>query len=360
MEKIRKPTITEAAPALADLGRRRFVRKLGLLGAGLAVAGSPLGLRRLRAAPTTALGRISYQLSWIKNFQFAGEYIAEDRGYYEQSGLGVDLVAGGPTINSDPIVAAGRALVGQSSPDFMGNAVAKGAKLKCIGANYRKTIFCMISLAQTPLKGPEDLIGKRIGIQINNQVIWHAFLKLNRIDLARITTVPVQYDFGPLVSGEVDGFFGYLNDDVVHLQSTGHQIHFFPFSDFGYRMFTATYSVAADSLQDPARRAQLVAFMRGEIRGWQDAIRDPALAARLTVDVYGKGNGLEYQVEKASCVATNAVMEDAVTRQHGLFWMSPADVADTINTLAAGGVRATPDLFTNEILNEAYEGKTTL
>jgi len=334
------------------------VQTLGILGAGVALAGP--AVRRLRAAPAPALGRIRYQLSWIKNFQFAGEYVAEERGYYEQAGIGVDLVAGGPTISVDPIVATGRALVGQSSPDFMGNAVAKGARLKCIGANYRKTIFCMISLAQKPLREPGDMIGKRIGIQINNQVIWHAFLKLNRIDLGRLTTVPVQYDFGPLISGEVDGFFGYLNDDVVHLQSTGHDIHFFPFSDFGYKMFTATYSVAAESLQDPARRAQLVAFMRGEIRGWQDAIRDPDLAARLTVDTYGQGNGLDYRVERASCVATNPVMEDAVTRQHGLFWMSPGDVADTISTLAAAGVRSTPDLFTNEIINEAYEGKTIL
>jgi ABC-type nitrate/sulfonate/bicarbonate transport system substrate-binding protein len=336
------------------------VRGLGALGAGLALADTRLGARLLLADASPSLGRIAYQLSWIKNFQFAGEYIAEDRGYYGRYGLAVDLIAGGPTINSDPIVASGRALVGQSSPDFMSNAVAKGASLKCIGANYRKTIFCMISMAQSPLKTPQDMIGKKIGIAVNNQVIWHAFLKLNKIDVDRVNTVPVQFDFSPLVSGEVDGFFGYINDDVVQLKARGNDIYYFPFSDFDYKMFTGTYSVATDSLQDSAKRAQLVAFMKGEIRGWQDAIKDPDLSARLTVDVFGKGNGLDFAAEKASCVVTNGVMEDAVTRQHGLFWMSPADVADTITTLAAAGVRATPDMFTNEILEESYEGKTTL
>jgi ABC-type nitrate/sulfonate/bicarbonate transport system substrate-binding protein len=342
------------------MGRRGFVRGIGAWGAGLALADSALGAGVLLADGAPQLGRIAYQLSWIKNFQFAGEYIAEDRGYYGQFGVQVDLVAGGPTINSDPIVASGRALVGQSSPDFMTNAVAKGAALRCIGANYRKTVFCMISMARSPLREPGDMIGKRIGIQTNNLVIWHAFLKLNKIDVSRIRTVPVQFDFSPLVSGEVDGFFGYLNDDVVQLKSKGNDIHYFLFSDFGYKMFTATYSVAADSLRDRAKRAQLVAFMRGEIKGWQDAIRDPALGARLTVDVFGRGNGLDFSGELASCVATNAIMEDATTRQHGLFWMSPPDIGDTIATLAAAGVRATPDMFTNEILDEAYEGKTTL
>lgn len=324
----------------------------------MALAGPLAALRGL--AGEAPLGNVAYQLSWIKNFQFAGCYIAEERGYYAQAGVNVELLAGGPTLNADPIVASGRALVGQSSPDFMCNAVAKGAKLKCIGANYRQNIFCMISMARSPLRVPTDMIGKRIGIQVNNLVIWHAFLKLNRIDLSRITTVPVQFDFSPLVSGDVDGFFGYLNDDVVHLKGQGNDIHYFRFSDHGYRMFTATYSVAEETLQDAGQRAKLVAFMRGEVRGWQDAIRDPDLAARLTVEVYGKGNGLDYAVEKASCIVTNGVMEDDTTRKHGLFWMTPGDVADTVATLAAAGVRATPDMFTNEIIDEAYAGKTTL
>ena len=342
------------------MDRRRFVRSMGAWGAGLALAESAVGTGLLLADGAPPLGRIAYQLSWIKNFQFAGEYMADSRGYYEKFGLQVDLVPGGPTINADPIVASGRALVGQSSPDFMSNAVAKGADLKCIGASYRKTIFAMISMARAPLREPGDMIGRRIGIQTNNLVIWHAFLKLNGIDVRRIRTVPVQFDFSPLVSGEVDGFFGYLNDDVVQLKAKGNDIHYFPFSDFGYRMYTATYSVASDSLRDRARRAQLVAFMKAEIKGWQDAIKDPATAARLTVDVYGKGNGLDFDGELASCLVTNAVMEDATTRQHGLFWMSPSGIEDSITTLAAAGVRATPDMFTNEILEEAYEGKTTL
>jgi ABC-type nitrate/sulfonate/bicarbonate transport system substrate-binding protein len=331
---------------------------VGAWGTGLALA--RWGAPRLAAEPGSNLGQIAYQLSWIKNFQFAGCYVAEERGYYGRYGLGVDLIAGGPTINADPIVASGRALVGQSSPDFMTNAVEKGARLRCIGANYQKTVFCLISMAQSPLKEPGDLVGRRIGIQTNNLVIWHAFLRLNKIDVRRITTVPVQFDFSPLVSGEVDAFFGYLNDDVVHLQAHGYEIYVLKFSDFGYRMFTGTYSVPADALTDPIQRAQLVAFIRGEIRGWQDAVKDPVLGARLTTEVYGKDNGLDYQAELASCVATNSVMEDDTTRRHGLFWMAPEDVEATLATLAAARVRATADLFTNEILEEAYAGKTIL
>jgi ABC-type nitrate/sulfonate/bicarbonate transport system substrate-binding protein len=336
--------------------RRTFLRRLGAAGAGLAVAGT--GWTRAQEAPR--LGRVAYQLGWIKNFQFAGEYVADYRKYFQKFGLEVDLMAGGPSINVDPIVVAGKAIVGQSMPDFMANAIGKGAALKCIAAVYQRNVSAIMSMAKTPLVEPRDMIGKRIGMQMNNLVVWHAFLKLNKIDLASVITVPVQFDFTQLILGEVDGFFGEITDDAVQLRAKGYDIHTMLLADFGYKIVSGTYSAATDSLTDKTKRAQLVAFMKGDILGWQEAIRDPALAARLTVDVYGKGNGLEEKSQEASCVVTNDFIVSADTKKHGIFWMTPESIDETIATLAQGGVKATPDMFTNEILEEVYQGKAEL
>ena len=324
---------------------------MGATGAGLALGG---GLLARAASPDH--GRIAYQLGWVKNFQFAGDYIADYRRYYQRFGVEVDLLSGGPTINVEPIIMSGKAMVGQSMPDLVANAVAKGADLRIIAACYQRNVSAVISLAKTPLTKPADMIGRRIGIQINNLVIWHAFLRLNRIDPASLTTVPVQFDFTPLVSGEVDGFFGEVIDDAVQLRGSGVDIHCMLFADFGYNMLTATYEVASDSLRDRAKRSQIVAFMKGDLLGWRDAVRDPAFAARLTVDVYGKGNGLDAGRQEASCRVANEFIDAPVVRDHGLFWMSPAAVEETLASLGAAGVRASRDLFTNEILEEAFEG----
>ena len=303
---------------------------------------------------------MAYQLSWLKNFQYGGEYIAEEKGYYRRFGLDVELVAGGPSAIVDPMVVSGRVLVGQSHPETMANAIAKGAPLKCIGANYQTNVNCIMSLAKSPLKTPRELIGKRIGLQTGNLLVWRVFLKLNNLDPASIHVVPVQFDFSPLVTGEVDGFFGYANDDAVQLKAKGIDIHCLLFADYGYRMFTATYVVASDSLTNKVRRAQLVAFMKGEILGWQDAIKDPALAARLTVNSYGSGNGLDFKSQEMSCIATNDYIVNADTKKYGLFWMTPAAVQETIAAIGESGITATPDQFTNEILEEAYGGKNSL
>ena len=337
------------------MNRRAFLRNLGGAGAFLALAD---GTRAW--ADDASLQKIAYQCSWIKNFQFAGEYIADYKHYYEKCGLAVDLLSGGPGVIVDPIVVSGKALVGQSAADFMSNAIAKGAPLRCIGASYQKNNCCIMSMSKRPLHTPQDMIGKKIGIQVINTVIWHAFLKLNKIEPDQITLVPVQFDFTPLISDEVDGFFGEQNDDAVDLKSRGYDVYSMLLADFGYDMVNGTYSVRADSLTDKTKRAQLVAFMRAEVLGWQDAIKDPALGGRLTAEVYGKGNGLDAKVQEASCLATNQFMVSPDTDKHGLFWMTPEIVTKTISTLAAAGVKAKPEFFTNEILEEVFQGKSTL
>ena len=334
--------------------RRQFM-KLSGLSASLLAAPALFG-----SARADDLGKISYQLGWIKDFQFSGEYVADTKKYYQDAGVDVDIVAGGPNLTVEPVLVSGKALIGQSSPDITAAANAKGAGLRVIGACYQKSPFCMISLSKTPMKVPRDMIGKKIGMQAENAVIWQAFLKINKIDPASLTTVPVQFDFAPLVSGEVDGFFGLTNDDVIHLQHEGHDVTNFLFADHGYKLMVNTYTVQADSLTDKVKRAQLIAFMHGDIRGWQEVIADPDLGAKLTVEVYGKGNGLDAASELASLKASNALMIDDTTKAHGLFWMSDEGIREAIETMAAAGVKATPEMFTNEILAEVYKGKATL
>lgn len=334
---------------------RRGLLRLGAIGLVTLVAGPVIAACGSSSSSDSggSSGEMAYQLSWIKNFQFAGEYIADSEKYYEDAGLKVDLLAGGPSIAVDAVAESGKALVTQSSPDFTANAVAAGADLKIIGASYQRSPFSIISM-KNPIRTPADLAGKKIGIQAVNQVAWDAFLKINNIDPSTITQVPVQHDLTPLVSGEVDGFWGYSNDDAVQLREQGNDITVMMLADFGYSLPTGTYTVRADTLTDPDKRAKVVAFMKADIRGWQDAIANPEQGAKLAVDVYGKDNGLNLDGQTASCVASNDLMVTDETRANGLFTMSPALRAESLKTLAAGGITASEDLFDMSILDEIY------
>jgi ABC-type nitrate/sulfonate/bicarbonate transport system substrate-binding protein len=346
--------------------RRSFLRQ-GLLTVGGIAATGALGevLTACGSSSSSSSGggsmpSVGVQLSWIKNVEFAGSYIADNKGYYQQAGVGVNLIAGGPTASIEPTVVSGKALVGINTPDSTATAVDQGAPLKIIASMYQKSPFALMSLASKPINTPQDLYGKKIGVQATNEPIWNTFLKANNLDASKITKVPVQFDPTPLAQGQVDGWVSYITNEPNELKVKGVATKTFLFNDYNYPVFTNTYFVTEQTLADKKARANVVNFLRADVRGWQDSIKDAKLGAQLTVDNYGKNLGLDVAEQTLESQAANQLIQSADTSAHGLFWMTDERIAQTVQTVALGGTKITPALFTREILDEVFQGKTTV
>lgn len=136
------------------------------------------------SAEAGSYGDISVALSWIENAEFAGEFFAEENGYFDDAGFGsVELIPGpGPIEN---MVASGEATFGTSNAVATGEIIAQeDAPLKIIGAKYQRNPFTILSLAdQGNIATPEDLVGKTIGVQAGgNEALFEALLEVNDID----------------------------------------------------------------------------------------------------------------------------------------------------------------------------------
>jgi ABC-type nitrate/sulfonate/bicarbonate transport system substrate-binding protein len=344
----------------------------GFLGRGLIAAGGIAGASTLGefltacgssskgSSTSSGLTTVSTQLSWIKNVEFAGSYVADNKGYYKAHGIAANLVAGGPTATVEPDVVSGKVLIGINSPDSTSQAVAKGADLKIIATMYQKSPFAIMSLASKPINTPTEMIGKKIGLQAANQSIWLAFLKANNISPSKIQTVPAQFDPTPLANGQVDGWFSFVNNEPNLLAVKGVKTTTFLLNDFNYPSITNTYFVTGATLNDKTKRAAVVNFMRGDIKGWQENIKDPQLGTDLTTNVYGKALKLDNKEQLLENTAGNKLIQSADTAAHGLFWMSDEKIAETVATITKGGGTISKDLFTTEILQEVYQGKNTI
>jgi ABC-type nitrate/sulfonate/bicarbonate transport system substrate-binding protein len=104
---------------------------------------------RIDAAPALAQTAVSLQLSWLHSSQFAGSYIALDRGWWSEAGLDVSLLPGGPNAPVEPPVVSGTALVGISAADYTAAAVEQGAPFKILGVAMQKNPFVIASLPAT-------------------------------------------------------------------------------------------------------------------------------------------------------------------------------------------------------------------
>ena len=353
----------------SQVNRRAFLGRGLATAGGLAIAatGGASALSLLEkgsayaAAPSAAkdLGTLDFQLSWIKNVEFGGEYIADTKGYYKDVGFsGVNLIAGGPNVAQDAVVAAGKAMVGISSPDITGAAIAQGAPLVIIGAQYQKNPFAIMSLATRPIKTPKQMIGKKIGVQATNEPVWTAFLKANKIDPSKIDKVTVQFDPTPLTTGDVDGWFSFITNEPNLLKVAGHDTYSFLLNDFNYPLVSEVYVVRKDTLS--GERDKLKSLMVAEIKGWHGVIQDPALAANLTVTKYGKDQGLDEAEQTLEAKAENTLILTPDTKANGLFTITPASQAASLRTLKLGGLKLTKKIFDMSLLKEVYAANPNL
>jgi ABC-type nitrate/sulfonate/bicarbonate transport system substrate-binding protein len=299
-------------------------------------------------------GKLNVQLSWVKDVEFAGEYMADANGYYEEGGFSsVNLIAGPGATES--LVASGQALIGITDPISAAPAIInEGAPIKIIGTTYQKNPFSILSLGdKANIQTPEDLIGKRIGVQAGNETLFSALLAANDIEESEVTVVPVQYDPSPLVNGDVDGFLAYVTNESVTLEMQGYDVQNLTYADNGLPFVTESYIAADDSIEN--NRDALEAFLYASILGWQDALADHQASADLTVEDYGSTLGLDPAKQLRQAQATESLIVTEETEANGLFTISDELLAQNLETIAATGVTITADeLFDLSILDDVY------
>ncbi len=345
----------------SGLGRRQFLQRSALTAAGVAVAGSGLstvwsGLGASGAGAAAAdYGKLTFQLSWVKNVEFAGSYIADTKGFYKKQGFSsVELLSGGPTVQQDAVVQSGKAFACISAPDITSSAINNGADLKIIGAQYQKNPFCVMSLKKSPIKTPEDMIGKKIGVQATNEAVWAAFLKANDIDPSKIDKVPVQFDPTPLAKGTVDGWFSFFTNEPNTLKLQGVPNTYFLLADYKYPLVSETYTVKSDTLNND--RDKLKAFLVAEIMGWQANLKNPVLGATLAAKKYGKDQKLSVKEQTLESKDENTVILTSDTADNGLFTITDELLGENIDTLALAGIDITQDkLFDMSVIAEVYD-----
>jgi ABC-type nitrate/sulfonate/bicarbonate transport system substrate-binding protein len=342
------------------LDRRQFLQRSALTAAGLAVASGGLstawsGLSAMGAGAATAdYGELVLQLSWVKNVEFAGSYIADTKGYYKKQGFSsVNLLSGGPNVQQDAVVQSGKAFACISAPDITSSAINNGADLKIVGAQYQKNPFCVMSLKKTPLKTPQDMIGKKIGVQATNEAVWAAFLKANNIDASKIDKVPVQFDPTPLAKGTVDGWFSFFTNEPNTLKLAGVPNTYFLLADYNYPLVSETYVVKSDTLKSD--RAKLKAFLVAEIKGWHENLKNPVLGATLAAKKYGKDQNLTVKEQTLESKDENTVILTKDTAANGLFTITDTLLKENIDTLSLAGIKITQDkLFDMSVIKEVY------
>lgn len=318
------------------LDRRRFI---GLMGAAAAL---PLMSRAAAAASPFA-----FQASWINDAEFAGYFLAADKGYYKEEGLDLTYLSGGPDVIPESTLIAGKADLTLTTPDTTIKAIAEqGAPFRIIGAQYQKNPIGIVSLAKNPIREPKDLIGKTLAVPPVNVISVEAMLKISGVDRSQVNIVPYAYDPTPLIKGEIDASLDFTTNVPYTIRQAGEEATSFLLYDFGFTIFNDTVVVTEEALK--TKRKEIIAFLRASRKGWEENLKDPAAFPPAFADTWFKGTGRSIENE----VYFNTAQKPLIEAEGGIFSMSEEAIEANIKALAEVGIAAKRDYFDTTVLAE--------
>jgi len=251
------------------------------------------------------LTQTSIQFSWVHTIEFAGFYNAIDRGYYEEGGLDVVLKEGGIDDSGnyiDPLqrVIDGEADFGVFGADQLILARAEGAPVVAIATIYQRSPVALISLADKGIQTPQDLEGKRVGVSFgSDDTYFNAMLASQGVDQSKVTTEAADPSLEALIGGDVDAQMGFVTNEAVTLRQEGFEINVMLPSDYGIDVYSNVIFTTEGVINNQPDLVEK--FLEATMRGYEEAVADPAQAAQLSVEW---NDSLSVENEQASMQAS--------------------------------------------------------
>jgi NitT/TauT family transport system substrate-binding protein len=255
----------------------------------IAVAGFFIWKKYLKPKPE--LTKITLQLKWVPQAQFAGFYVAKDKGYYKDAGLDVTIKPGGPDIAPEQVIAGGGADV---IVDWMPAALAareKGVPLVNIAQPFKRSGMELTCRAETGIKTPADFKGKTLGVWFfGNEypfLSWMSQLGLPTTGGADGVTVLKQgFNVDPLLQKQADCISTMTYNEYWQVIEAGvkpEDLVVFKYEDQGVATLEDGLYVMEDKLKDAAFVDAMAKFVKASMKGWDDARADPAAAVKIVL-----------------------------------------------------------------------------
>jgi diguanylate cyclase (GGDEF)-like protein len=244
-------------------------------------------------AEATAAEQVRLQLRWLHQFQFAGYYMAVEKGFYAQAGLEVDIRPGGPG-TPKPID-----LLLQGEVDFAiansGLVIARmqGKPLVALAAIMQSSPITWIVRTDSDIYTPHDLAGKRVMLMpAPESAELRITLAREGVDLSHLEVQQTSFNPQDLIDGNTDAFDGYISNEPFWLQQKGQAYRLINPREYGVNFYNDVLTTRETLLQQ--RPAQVEAFIQASLQGWQYALENIEESVQLIHQRYAPDKSLEH------------------------------------------------------------------
>ncbi|WP_306120391.1 MULTISPECIES: ABC transporter substrate-binding protein [unclassified Roseitalea] len=300
-------------------------------------AGTAMGLVAASAANAQD-DELTLQLKWVTQGQFAGYYVAKDKGFYEEAGLDVTINPGGPDIAPPQVIAGGGADV---IVEWMPAALAareKGVPLVNIAQPFERSGMMLTCRAETGIESPEDFRGKTLGV-------WFAGNEFPFLSWMSQLGIPTEggedgvevlrqgFNVDPLIQEQADCISTMTYNEYWQVIDAGFSpddLVVFNYTDQGVATLEDGLYTTEENLEDPAMVDKLTSFVAASMRGWEYACENQEEAAEIVLENDATGaQTMEHQVRMVGEICK------LVGDSDGTLDVSAAET--TVDSLLSGG-----------------------
>ena len=320
------------------------------------------GAMSLAAFQAFAADKVTLQLKWVTQAQFAGYYVAKDKGFYEEEGLDVEIKPGGPDIAPPQVIAGGGADV---IVEWMPAALAtreRGVPLVNIAQPFKTSGMMLTCLKSTGITGPQDFKGRTLGVWFFGNE--YPFMNwMNKLGISTqggadgVNVLKQGFNVDPLLQKQADCISVMTYNEYWQVIDAGikeDELITFKYEDQGVATLEDGLWVLEQNLADAAFVDKMARFVKASMKGWKYTEENPDEAAEIVLDNDETGAQQEHHQKRMA-------REIAKLTAGSNGALDPADYERTVETLLTGGdepvIAKKPEgAWTHAVSDKAFGG----
>jgi len=235
------------------------------------------------------LEKVSLQLMWLDQFQFAGYYMAKEKGFYEDAGLDVEIKKFKYKMNTVDEVISGRSTFGVGRSNLV-KSRSDGKNVVLLSAIFQSSPFMLLCLESSNINSVKDFEGKTLMLTENAEesASIRAMIMSNGTADNEIIFKEHNFDFEELLDGRVDLYAGYSSNEAYILEKRGIPYKIFSPSENGYDFYSDILFTSQKEVE--ANPDRVDRFKKSSLRGWQYAFDNIDETVELIYEKYNTQN----------------------------------------------------------------------
>ena len=295
---------------------------------------------------------VTLQLKWVTQAQFAGYYVALDKGFYAEDDLDVTIKPGGPDIGPAQVLAGGGADV---TVDWMPAALAareKGVAMVNIAQPFKSSGMMLTCRKDAGVNSTDDFAGKTLGVWFfGNEFPFLSWM--SQLGIATdgsedgVTVLKQGFNVDPILQGQAACVSTMTYNEywqIIDAGLTPDDLQVFKYEDQGVATLEDGLYVLEKNLDNPEFEDKMVRFVRASMKGWKYAEANPDEAAEIVLD--NDASGAQTEMHQKRMMGEIAKL---TAGSNGT--LDPSDYERTVSSLLSGG--------SDPVISKAPEGAWT-